>query len=130
MRFAGKVFEFDWLSDFWNSKDEETNPSNTPNRSEQERQEKFTLEENEEPDYDVSISKFEDDGSFYLMCLDWPKEDIQEWAEKGNFFDEWDAQMTHSSIMVTGGQIGGDIEVIETSIGEIMGHEKETGESS
>lgn len=104
MKYLSKILNLNWLrSEKSHSKISET-PEEDPRES------------------DISIAKFEDDGSLYLMALDWQFDEVQEWVKGGDFMEAWNAQMSESSIAITSGKIGdgGDIQVVKTSLDEVF----------
>jgi hypothetical protein len=74
--------------------------------------------------HDISIAKLEDDGSVYLLCLDWSRREIQE-CQQANFFEPITQSLPNSTVQIINGQLGGDIEVVETSVAEVFEREEE-----
>jgi hypothetical protein len=74
---------------------------------------------------DISIAKLEDDGSLYLICLDWDRKSLQNTLEHTNLIDELELALPDSSFQILQGQLGGDIEVVETSVAEVFERDEE-----
>jgi hypothetical protein len=72
-----------------------------------------------ELNHDISIAKLEDDGSVYLLCLDWDRRTIQE-CQEAKVFEPISQNLPNSTVQILQGQLGGDIEVVETSVPEVF----------
>jgi hypothetical protein len=77
-----------------------------------------------ELNHDISIAKLEDDGSVYLLFLDWTHTEIHE-HKKAGFFQDLTDNLPNSTVQILQGQLGGDIEVVETSLPEVFERDEE-----
>jgi hypothetical protein len=75
-------------------------------------------------EHDISVAKLEDDGSVYLFFLDWDNERIHE-HQKVSIFESISNALPNSTIQIIQGQLGGDIEVVETSVAEVFERDEE-----
>jgi hypothetical protein len=104
MKYLSKILNLNWL------------------RSEESRSKIAETPEEDPRESDISMAKFEDDGSLYLMALDWQVDEVQEWVDMGDFMKTWDREISESSLVITSGKIGdgGDIQVVKTSLDEVF----------
>lgn len=109
MKYLNKILDLNWLEPKHKS-----HVSKTPSKDPRKREE------------DVTLTKFEDEGGMYLLCLDWDTEDVNQFANN-SLFDEWERKMENTGLILISGSIAddGDIEVIETSFPEIFDHEEQ-----
>jgi len=106
MKYLSRILSLNWLERSNRSQTAET-PSTDPR--------------NKHP-HDISVATFEDNGSLYLLCLDWSREQVQEFVSHHGFFEAWERNMEESGVVVISGKIGGegDVQVVETSLGELL----------